>query len=86
MKISDAEAAVEKNGENIEKIPAWQLTKVRNINEMIAEARNEGRQMHFASLRISVILRIQSWNHNFRNTKVESYSRGDTMKMIQDRI
>ena len=59
---------------NIEKIPAWQLTKVRNKNEMIAEARNEGRQMHFASLRISVILRIQSWNHNFRNTKVESYS------------
>ena len=72
MKISDAEAAVEKEWRKTSR--AWQLTKVRNKNEMIAEARKEGRQMHFASLRISVILRVQSWNHNFRNTKVESYS------------
>ena len=31
----------------IEKIPAWQVTKVRNKNEVIAEARNEGRKLHF---------------------------------------
>ena len=31
-------------------IPAWQLMKVRNKNEVIAEARNEGRKVHFASL------------------------------------
>ena len=31
-------------------ILAWQLTKVRNKNEVIAEARNEGRTVHFASL------------------------------------
>ena len=29
---------------------AWQLTKVSNTNEVIAEARNEGRTVHFASL------------------------------------
>ena len=29
---------------------AWQLTKVRNKNEVIAEPRNEGRKVHFASL------------------------------------
>ena len=29
---------------------AWQLTKVRNKNEVIAESRNEGRKVHFASL------------------------------------
>ena len=32
------------------KIPAWQLTKVRNKNEVIAEARNKGKTAHFASL------------------------------------
>ena len=29
---------------------AWQLTKVRNKTEVIAEARNKGRNVHFASL------------------------------------
>ena len=32
------------------KIPAWQLTKVRNNNDVIAKARNECRKVHFASL------------------------------------
>ena len=50
MKIPDAEAAVEKEWEKLEKMPAWQLTKVRNKNEVIAEARNEGKKVHFASL------------------------------------
>ena len=50
MKIPDAKAAVEKEWATIEKIPAWQLTKVRNKNEVIVEARNEGRKVHFASL------------------------------------
>ena len=36
--------------ENLEKILARQLTKVRNKNEVIVEARNEGRKVHFASL------------------------------------
>ena len=50
VKIPDAKAAVEKEWEKLEKIPAWQLTTVRNENEVIAEARNEGRKVHFASL------------------------------------
>ena len=33
----------------LEKILAWHLTKVRK-KEVIAEARNEGRTLHFASL------------------------------------
>ena len=32
------------------KILAWELTKVRNKKEVIDEARNEGRTVHFASL------------------------------------
>ena len=50
MKILDAKAAVEKEQGKLEKIPAWQLTKVRNKNEVIAEARNKGKTVHVASL------------------------------------
>ena len=42
MEISEAKAAVEKSWETKEKIPAWQLTKVRNKKKVIAEARKEG--------------------------------------------
>ena len=34
----------------LEKILAWQLTKVRNKKEVIAEARNEGKTLHFAAV------------------------------------
>ena len=50
LKIPDAKAAVEKEKGKLEKIPAWQLTKVRNKNEVIADARDKGRKVHFASL------------------------------------
>ena len=49
MKIRDAKAAVEK-WEKLGKIRAWQLRKVRNKKEVITEARNEGRKVHFESL------------------------------------
>ena len=50
MTIPEAKAAVEKEWEKLEKLPAWQLTKVRNKNEVIAEARTKGRTVHFVSL------------------------------------
>ena len=34
----------------LKKIPAWQLTRVRNKKDVIEEARNKGRKVHFASL------------------------------------
>ena len=40
MKIPDAKAAVRERMGKQEKIPAWQLTKVRNKSEVIAEASN----------------------------------------------
>ena len=39
-----------KEWEKLKKIPAWQLTKVRNKKEVIYEARVKGRKVHFASL------------------------------------
>ena len=50
LKIPDAKAAVKKEWAKLEKIPAWQLTKVRNKKEVIEEARSKGRKVHFASL------------------------------------
>ena len=64
LKNPDAKAAVEKEWERLEKIPAWQLTKVRNENEVIEEARNKGKQVHFATLNNSELgnLRKFYWN------------------------
>ena len=50
MKIPAAKAAVEKEWEKQEKIPAWDLTKIRSKSEVIDEARTKGEKVHFASL------------------------------------
>ena len=50
MKIPAAKAAVEKECEKLENIPAWDLTKVRSKSKVIDEARTKGAKVHFASL------------------------------------
>ena len=50
LKIPAAIAAVDKEFEKLEKIPAWDLTKVRSKSEVIDEARTKGAKVHFASL------------------------------------
>ena len=50
MMIPAAKAAVEKECEKLEKIPAWDLTKVRFKSEVIDEARTKGATVHLASL------------------------------------
>ena len=50
MKISAAKAAVDNDWGKLEKIPAWDLTKVRSKSEVIDEARTKGIKVHFASL------------------------------------
>ena len=50
MKIPAAKAAVDKEWEKLEKIPAWDTTKVRNKSEVVDEARTTGRKARFASL------------------------------------
>ena len=72
-KIPDAKAAVEK-WDTLEKIPAGQLTKVRNKNEVIAEARNEGRKVHFSSLMDLYHLKNSELEPRFQKTEAESYS------------
>ena len=48
--IPAAKAAVDQEWEKLEKIPAWNLTKVRSKLEVIDEARTKGARVHFASL------------------------------------
>ena len=50
MKIPAAKATVDKEWEKLEKIPAWDITKVRNKSGVIDEARTKGIKVHFASL------------------------------------
>ena len=50
MKMPDAKAAVEKERDKLEKVPSWQLTKVRNKKDVINESRNKGREVRSASL------------------------------------
>ena len=50
MKIPAAKAAADKEWEKLEKISAWNLTKVRSKKEVIEEARASGTTVHFASV------------------------------------
>ena len=49
MKIPAAKAAVDKEWEKLEKIPAWDITKDRHKSEVIDEARTKGIKVLFAS-------------------------------------
>ena len=46
MKIPAAKAAVDKEWEKLEKISAWNLTKVRSKKEVIDDARTKGAKVH----------------------------------------
>ena len=50
MKIPAAKAAVDKEWEKLEKISAWNLTKVKSKKDVIDETRASGTTVHFASL------------------------------------
>ena len=73
MKILYAKAAVENEWEKLEKIPACQLTEVRNEEDVITEAK-KAKLFILLHQWISVISRIRSWNQNIKITKVKSCS------------
>ena len=57
MKIPAAKAAVDKELENLEKISAWNLTKVRSKKEVIDDARNAAVKI----VNLETIIDMQSW-------------------------
>ena len=79
MKMPEAKAAVEKLKKH-EMILAWQLTQVRNKNEVIAEARNEGRKGNFASLMHLCHLKNSELEPRFHKYKSRVVLRGDIVK------
>ena len=70
----------------LEKIPAWQLTKMSETKKRWFK--NQGMKAEKFILRrwwISVISKIRSWNHNFpKVSKVESCSEVTLLKMFQN--
>ena len=74
MKIPAAEAAVDKEWEKLEKISAWNLTKVRSKKQVIDEARASGATVQFASLMDICHLKNAELEAKHQNLKVELYS------------
>ena len=80
MKIPAAEAAMVKEWEKLQKIPAWDLTKVRSKSEVIDEARTKGMKVHFASLTDICHLRNAELETKHQKYKGRIVLRGDIVK------
>ena len=80
MKIPAAKAAVNKECEKLEKISAWDMTKVRNKSEVIDEARTKGTKVHFASLMDICHLKNSELETKHKKYKGRVVLRGDVVK------
>ena len=80
MKIPAAKAAVDKEWVQLEKIPAWDLTRVRSNKEVIDEARMSGAKVHFASLMDMCHLKNAELEAKHQNYKGRVVLRGDIVK------
>ena len=65
----------------LEKNPAWQLTKVRNKKDVINEARNKVRKVHFASLMDLCHLKNSDLEPQYQKYKGRAVLRGDIVKV-----
>ena len=80
MKIPAAKAAVDKEWEKLEKISAWNLTKVKSKKEVIDEARTSGAKVHFASLMDICHLKNAELEAKHQKYKGRVVLRGDIVK------
>ena len=80
MKIPAVKAAVDKEWEKLEKISAWNLTKVRSKKEVIDEARTSGATVHFASLMDICHLKNAELEAKHQKYKGRVVLRGDIVK------
>ena len=64
----------------LDKIPAWQVTKVRNKKEVIAEVRTKGAKVHFASLMDICHLKNAQLETKHQKYKGRVVLRGDIVK------
>ena len=80
MKIPAAKAAVDKEWEKLDKISAWNLTKVRSKKEVIDEARTSDATVHFASLMDICLLKNAELEAKHQKYKGRVVLRGDIVK------
>ena len=80
MKIPTAKAAVDQEWEKLEKIPAWDLTKVRSKSGVIDEARTKGAKVHLASLMDICHLQNAELEAKHQKYKCRVVLRGDIAK------
>ena len=80
VKIPAAKAAVDKECEKLEKISAWNLTKVRSKKEVIDEARTKGAKVNFASLMDICHLKNAELEAKHQKYKGRVVLRGDIVK------
>ena len=66
--------------ENLKKISAWDLTKVRSKKEVIDEARTKGGKVHFASLMDICHLKNAELEAKLQKIQRSSLLRGDFVK------
>ena len=71
---------MDKEWEKLEKIPAWNLTKVRSKKEVIDEARTKGAKVHFASLMDICHLKNAEVEVKHQKYKGRVVLRGDIVK------
>ena len=71
---------MDKEWEKLEKIPAWDLTKVRCKKEVIDEARTKGAKVHFASLMDICHLKVAELEAKHQKYKGRVVLRGDIVK------
>ena len=80
IEIPAAKAAADKEWEKLEKIPAWDLTKVRSKSEVTDEARTKGAKVHFASLMDICHLKNAELEAKHQKYKGRVVLRGDIVK------
>ena len=64
MNIVDAKAALDKELEKLENLPAWRLSKVKSKKDVILEAQKERNEVHFATLMVRIHYNITIWFTN----------------------
>ena len=80
MKIPAAKAGVDKEWEKLEKISAWNLTKVKSKKQVIDEARTSGATVHFASIMDTRHLRNVELEAKHQKYKGRVVLRGDIVR------
>ena len=77
MNIQDAKVAVDKEWEKLQKLPEWQVMKVKSRKEVFQKAQKEKRTVHFATLTDLCHLKNSKLEQQFQKHKGRVVFRGD---------